>query len=138
MDTATSSQKARFLAGLLQEYPTYALEDFAIFHQRDSMLVLVLPKIHPQLQYELSLSNRSKCGLYNFHQCLNILLAHCNPAIAAQLKLPCDQVTLEFLRGFDYETRLVGKFYILQVFLIWILILTFRIQRIVYVVLSFN
>ena len=109
MDTATSSQKSRFIAGVLQEYPTFALEDFAIIHHRLSMLVLVLPKVHPQLQYELTLSNRSKCGIYSFRQCLNIILSHCNSSIAGQLRLPCDQVTLEFLKSFDLDTRLVGK-----------------------------
>ena len=109
MDDGTTAQKTRLLAGIFQEYASYSLEDFACLHQRNSMMVLVIPKLSNQLQKELTLKNRSKCGLYSFEQCLNIILAHVTPSIASQITLPCEEVTLPFLQSFDLETRLVGK-----------------------------
>ena len=109
MAEGTTSQKSRLIAGILQEYSNYSLEDFAILHQGDSMMVLVVPKLTNQLQMELTLKNRSKCGTYNFLQCLNIILEHQTASIAAQISLPCDQITLPFLMPFDLETRLVGE-----------------------------
>ena len=109
MAEGTTTQKSRLIAGILQEYASYSLDDFAILHQGQSLMVLVIPKLTNQLQMELTLKNKSKCGTYNFIQCLNIILEHHTPSIAAQISLPCDQVTLPFLMPFDLETRLVGE-----------------------------
>ena len=106
----TTSQKSRLIAGILQEYSTFALEDFVCLHQQNSLLVLVVPKLTNQLQMELTLNKRSKCGQYNLAQCINIILEHTTVSIASQISLPCDQVTLPFLKPFDLETRLIGKF----------------------------
>ena len=110
MAQATTAQKTRLLAGVFQEYSNYSLEDFVCLHQQDAMLVLVVPKLTNQLQMELTLKKRSKCGMYTFVQCLNIIIEHSTPSIASQLTLPCDQVTLPFLAQFDLETRLVGMY----------------------------
>ena len=110
MNEGTTLQKARLIASVMQEYSTYAFEDFVCLHQKEAMLFLVVPKLTNQLQMELTLKNKSKCGLYSFVQCLNIILAHVTPSVASQLSLPCDQVTLPFLKCFDAQTRLVGKF----------------------------
>ena len=109
MNQGTTLQKTRLIAGVMQEYSDYSFEDFVCLHQKESMLFLVVPKLTNQLQRELTLTNRSKCGLYSFTQSLNIILAHLTPSIASQLTLPCDQITLPFLRSFDLDTRLVGK-----------------------------
>ena len=111
MAQGTTAQKSRLLAGIFQEYSTYALEDFVCLHQQDAMMVLVVPKLTNQLQMELTLKNKSKCGIYSFIQCLNIIIEHSTPSIASQLTLPCDQVTLPFLSQFDLETRLVGTYF---------------------------
>ena len=112
MADGTTQQKTRLVAGILQEYSNYSLEDFVILHQKSSMMVLVVPKLTNQLQMELTLKNRSKCGVYDFVQCLNIILEHSTPSINSQLSLPCDQVTLPFLACFDQTTRLVGKLHL--------------------------
>ena len=109
----TTAQKSRLVAGVLQEYSTYSIDDFVCLHQQNSMLLMVVPKLTNQLQMELTLRKRSKCGQYNFSQCLNIILEHMTSSIASQLTLPCDQVTLPFLKSFDHETRLVGKIFVI-------------------------
>lgn len=110
MQQGTSLQKMRLLAGILQEYNQFPLGDFGIFHQGDSMLVIVIPKVSNQLQDELSRQNRSKCGVYSLHQCINLMLEHSTPSIASQLNFPDEMITVNFLRPFDYETRQIGKF----------------------------
>ena len=110
MQQGTSLQKMRLLAGILQEYNQFPLGDFGIFHQGDSMLVIVIPKVSNQLQDELSRQNRSKCGVYSLHQCVNLMLEHSTPSIASQLNFPDELITVNFLRPFDYETRQIGKF----------------------------
>lgn len=112
MNEGTTNQKTRLLAGIMQEYSTYSIEDFMCLHKQESMLVLVIPKLSNQLQMELTLKNRSKCGIYSFQQCLNIIIEHSTSSIASQITLPCEQVTLPFLKSFDHETRLVGKLFI--------------------------
>ena len=128
MDDGTTAQKTRLTAGILQEYSNYSVDDITCLHRGNSMLVLVIPKLSNQLQKELTLKNRSKCGLYSFEQCLNIILAHVTPSIASQLTLPCDQVTLPFLKSFDLETRLVGMYFLITLIIsnnVLVLIYTF-------------
>lgn len=108
MRQGTSAQKMRLLAGILQEYNEFALDDFGIFHQGSSMLVVVIPKVSNQLQDELTRKNRSKCGVYSLHQCINLLVEYSTPSIASQMNFPDDLVTVNFLRPFDYETRQIG------------------------------
>ena len=109
MQQGTSSQKMRLLAGIFQEYNEYPVGDFGIFHQGDSMIVIVIPKASNQLQDELTRRNRSKCGVYSLHQCINIILEYNTPSIASQLVFPDDLITVNFLQPFDFETRQIGK-----------------------------
>ena len=110
MQQGTSLQKMRLLAGIFQEYNQYPVGDFGIFHQGDSMLVVVIPKVSNQLQDELTRKNRSKCGVYSLHQCINIILEHTTPSIASQLVFPDDLITVDFLQPFDFDTRQIGKY----------------------------
>ena len=109
MDQGTSAQKMRLMAGILQEYPTYPLTDFAVFHKDGAMLLLVIPKMANQVQDELSKPYRSKCGLYSLTQCINLILEYGTPTVNSQLSYPESEITVNFLRVFDYNTRQIGK-----------------------------
>ena len=112
MNSGTSAQKMRLLAGIFQEYNHLPVGDFGIFHRGCAMLVIVIPKVSNQLQDELTRQNRSKCGVYSLHQCVNILIEHSTPTVASQMLFPDDMVTVNFLRPFDFETRQIGNFII--------------------------
>ena len=109
MKSGTMAQKKRLMAGILQEYDTFALDDFAIFHSGKSMLCLVIPKMTNQIQDELSRTNRSKCGVYSLLQSVNLILQYCTPFVASQLSFPDADITCNFLKPFDYVTRQIGK-----------------------------
>ena len=109
MSEGTTTQKMRLLAGIYQEYDTFIPEEFAIFHSGDSMLVLVLPKLSNQLQSELTRPYRSKCGVYSLFQCINLILEYATPSVASQLLYPEADITLNFLRPFSWEIRVIGK-----------------------------
>ena len=45
MTNASAATKRRFISGILTQYRTVALEDIVVFHQNDTMLLLVVPLV---------------------------------------------------------------------------------------------
>ena len=107
----STEQKKRLLSGIFAEYNRMSSDDIVTIHAGSDILVLVLPRLHNQLAWELTLPNRSRNGHYNLVQSINILCERCIPLdseMRQQLSWTEEDITIPFLSNFSKVIRLIG------------------------------
>ena len=106
----TTLQKKRMLAGVFTEYAQMVTDDIAMFNCKDTLLVLVLPRVPNLIAWELTRNYTSNCGTYDLHASINIILEHMTDLARVQLILDDEDVDVPLLQNFSKPIRLIGKY----------------------------
>ena len=104
-------QKKRMLGGVFTEYAAMVTDDIVMFNQKDTLLVLVLPRVPNVIAYELTRKYRSNCESYDLIASVNIILEHLTDESRLQLILGDSDVDNTLLRNFSLPIRLIGNLY---------------------------